>query len=150
MIEKKTTLEEIIRNHVEAEGFILYDLKIQPGKRNPLIRVYLDHEKGLTIDHCAQVTRTLMEEIDRSFWELENYRLEVSSPGLDRELTTPRDFQRNSGKMIVLTFNHNGEPEQIDGTIESANDEHVIIQSDDNLITVPIQQIMHAKIKLKW
>lgn len=150
MIEKKRTLEEIIGKHVEAEGFILYDLKIQPGKRNPLIRVYLDHEDGVSIDHCAQVTRSLMEEIDRSMWEMENYRLEVSSPGLDRELVTSRDFKRNVGKTVAITYDNNGDSVQIDGIIESVGEDHLAIKSNEELISVPINKIMHAKIKLKW
>lgn len=68
------------------------------------LRVFLDKAGGIEIDDCQQVSQRLGEMLDDAPWLSEAYVLEVSSPGLDRPLKKPRDFQREQGKKIDITF----------------------------------------------
>lgn len=83
----------------------LVDLEFKREGRDWFLRLFIDKEGGVTLDDCADVSR----EID-ALLEVEEvvdtaYRLEVSSPGLDRPLKKPADFERFRGRLVkVKTF----------------------------------------------
>jgi ribosome maturation factor RimP len=83
----------------------LVDLEFKREGRDWFLRLFIDKEGGVTLDDCADVSR----EID-ALLEVEEvvdtaYRLEVSSPGLDRPLKKPEDYERFKGRLVkVKTF----------------------------------------------
>ena len=73
-------------------------------ERDCYLRVYLDKEGGIEIDDCQRVSETLEQILDEKDLLTEAYILEVSSPGLDRVLKKARDFEREQGKSVDVTF----------------------------------------------
>ena len=89
-------IENLIEQVVTGLGFELVDIEFSPKGR--LLRVFIDIERGITVDDCA----TVSNQLQRVF-EVENVdydRLEISSPGLDRPLKKPADFERFAGSEI--------------------------------------------------
>jgi ribosome maturation factor RimP len=105
------TIIERISPLVNSLGYEVVHLELNP--RQKLLRLFIDHldrTDGVGIDDCVKVTRALDEpldqlpEIDKAFG-IGGYELEVSSPGVDRPLRTPRDFEKFKGREIrVHTF----------------------------------------------
>lgn len=77
--------------------------------RQGRLRVLLDRPQGVTLDDCQNVSKQLSALLDVSDFGSSPYLLEVSSPGLDRELYGPRDFERFTGQLVRVTF-FAGEP----------------------------------------
>ena len=73
-------------------------------ERDWYLRVFIDKEGGVDLDDCQDLSRKLEELLDAQDLIKTSYILEVSSPGLDRELKKPRDFQREMGKDIDVSF----------------------------------------------
>lgn len=73
-------------------------------ERDWYLRVFIDKEGGIEIDDCQELSRKLEEVLDAGDLIPTSYILEVSSPGLDRELKKPKDFQREQGKMIDVSL----------------------------------------------
>jgi len=99
-LDFKKTVEDKITPIITAKGYELYKLQIIPQKKSCLVRVFIDHNEGITIDDCVEITRLLND-----YFFIENlfdgeYRLEVSSPGINRPLETAKDFERNKGRLI--------------------------------------------------
>ena len=91
-------LEALVEQVVSGMGFELVDFEVSPRAR--ILRVFIDIERGVTVDDCA----TVSDQLQRVF-EVEDIdydRLEVSSPGLDRVLKKPRDFARFVGSRVQL------------------------------------------------
>ncbi len=91
-------LEALVDQVVSGLGFELVDFETSPKGR--LLRIFIDIERGVTIDDCA----TVSNQLSRVF-EVENVdydRLEVSSPGLDRPLKKMADFERFAGSDVQL------------------------------------------------
>lgn len=91
-------LEHIIEQAVAGLGYELVDFETSP--RGRLLRVFIDSPSGVSVDDCARVSNHLtrlfaVEDIDYD-------RLEVSSPGLDRLLKKPADFERFAGHEIQV------------------------------------------------
>ena len=73
-------------------------------ERDWYLRVFIDKEGGVDLDDCQDLSRKLEELLDAQDLINTSYILEVSSPGLDRELKKPRDFQREMGKDIDVSL----------------------------------------------
>jgi len=92
--------DELIEQAVVGLGYELVDFETSP--RGRLLRVFIDKPAGVTIEDCAAVSNHLtrlfaVENVDYD-------RLEVSSPGLDRPLKKPADWQRFAGAEVELTL----------------------------------------------
>lgn len=81
------------------------------------LQVLLDHPNGVTIDHCTDVSRQLSALLDVDDYGRGRYILEVSSPGLDRPLLRPSDWQRFVGNLLRVTFYEPTEGERRKKTI---------------------------------
>lgn len=73
-------------------------------ERDWYLRVFIDKEGGVDLDDCQDLSRKLEELLDAQDLIKTSYILEVSSPGLDRELKKPKDFQREMGKDIDVSL----------------------------------------------
>lgn len=98
--QKLTTL---IEKPVTALGFELVGIEYIRG-RYASLRVYIDSEKGITVDDCANVSYQISAVLDVEDPITEAYRLEVSSPGLDRPLFTVEHFQRFIGSEVAIAL----------------------------------------------
>ena len=90
------TMAEVVETTLAGMGFELVDARASGGGR--LLAIFIDRPGGITVDHCAEVSRQLarvfaVEGIDYD-------RLEVSSPGLDRPLRKAADFERFAGSKV--------------------------------------------------
>lgn len=88
----------------------LVDLNSRGEGGATVLEVFVDTDKGITADECAQVGRSLSAEILRQSIFSGRYRLEVSSPGLERPLKLERQFRKNIGRQVRIITNANSEP----------------------------------------
>ena len=97
-------VEQALTPVVAAEGFDLEAVEVQPAGRRRLVRVLVDRDGGVTLDHIASLTTVLSAALDDTNAMGEQpYVLEVTSPGVDRPLTLPRHWRRNVGRLVTVT-----------------------------------------------
>lgn len=89
-------LAGIVESTLAGMGFELVDTQVSGGGR--LLRIFIDRPGGITVDHCAEVSRQLARVFAVEGIDYE--RLEVSSPGLDRPLRKAADFARFAGSKV--------------------------------------------------
>lgn len=89
-------LAGIVEPAVSGMGFELVDMQV--ANRGGLVRIFIDRPGGITVDHCAEVSRHLTRLF--AVEGVEYDRLEVSSPGLDRPLRKRSDFARFAGQKV--------------------------------------------------
>jgi len=90
---------------LEDHQFELVDLEYQREGRDWFVRIFIDKPGGITLDDCAEVSREVDDLIEVEELIEHAFRLEVSSPGLDRPLKKPADFQRFAGQTVkIKTF----------------------------------------------
>jgi ribosome maturation factor RimP len=86
-------------------GLELVDVEYLQENRRMVLRIYIDKEGGLTLDDCAVVSRELGEILDVEDFIRGKYTLEVSSPGINRQLKCARDYERFMGRLVkIRTF----------------------------------------------
>ncbi|ADD02455.1 protein of unknown function DUF150 [Thermoanaerobacter mathranii subsp. mathranii str. A3] len=96
--------KDLVTPILEKNNFELVDVEYKKEGNNWYLRVYIDKEGGITLDDCQLVSEYLSDRLDEVDPIEHSYILEVSSPGLDRPLKKPRDFERNIGKEIEISL----------------------------------------------
>lgn len=129
----------------------MVELVIRGSSRIPLIQFYVDHQKGISVDQCARLSREISNILDSMENDnLKSYRLEVSSPGLDRPLKTVSDFQKNIGKKVIMTVQENDQLRKLEGTILGTDRDNVLIENNNERESIILSSIIKAIIKLRW
>ncbi|WP_438827133.1 ribosome maturation protein RimP [Sphingomonas bacterium] len=133
-------LERMIAPEAEALGFALVRVRMVGGRSDPTLQVMAERPdtRQLTIDDCAELSRSISDRLDEAEAAgrdpiEEAYRLEVSSPGIDRPLTRPQDYADWAGHeaRLVLT-------EPLDGRKQLTGD---LIGIDvDGMVTVDVRK----------
>jgi ribosome maturation factor RimP len=100
-----------------SEGCELLEVEYHGG----LLRFILDHPDGVTLERCESFSRQASAVLDLEDFGPSSYVLEVSSPGLDRKLYGPRDYERFLGKQVRVTFRvpESGRRRTVVGVLES-------------------------------
>jgi ribosome maturation factor RimP len=92
------TIRAMAERVAASEGLYLVDVELKGGRSNTLLRVYIDKAGGITHGDCQNVSEQLSAMLDVEDPFPGSYTLEVSSPGLDRELRKPSDYQHFAGR----------------------------------------------------
>lgn len=98
----ETTVETVVLPAIQARGLSLVDLEVRGNGRRTVVRIYVDRPGGVTIDDCQGLSREVGDLIDVADVVPGSYDLEVSSPGLDRELRRDREFRWATGRLVRL------------------------------------------------
>jgi ribosome maturation factor RimP len=116
------------------------DFELRKG-RDPLLTVYIDRPGGVDLDLCVGVTHAL--DVLR-----DTYRLEVSSPGLDRPLRTPEQFARVTGSEVrVKTVAPIEGRASYRGVLTAADDTELRVRLDDGCdVTIPYAEVARARL----
>ncbi len=93
-------------------GFELVDLEYRTEGRDWILRLFIDREGGVTLDDCADVSREFGALLEVEDILHHAYRLEVSSPGLDRPLKKAADFERFRGHLVKVKTLESVDPDQ--------------------------------------
>lgn len=116
-------------------NFFVVDAEYKKEGSDKILRVYIDKEGGVGLDDCELFSRALEEILDKEDPIPEAYSLEVSSPGLDRQLKKEREFLHYIGKKVTVKLYKaaNGKKE-FDGTLKEYKDKKAYIELDDETV----------------
>lgn len=98
------TVAEIVSPIAAQMGFEIWDIRFEKEGTSWYLRVFIDKEGGVNIDDCENFSRTIDSLLDEADPIDESYYLEVSSPGIERELIKPEHFKKYIGEMIHVRF----------------------------------------------
>ncbi len=117
-------LAEWIEPVVADAGYDLEELVVTPAGRRCVVRVGVDRDQGVTLDDIAEVSRAVSEVLDRNDDGMGRtpYVLEVTSPGVDRPLTEPRHWRRNTGRLVTVAAGPAAAREEVTGRITAVGD----------------------------
>jgi len=126
----------------------LYDVDFSGG----LLRVTLDRPGGIDLDLLTEANRRISRELDLADPVPGRYTLEVTSPGLERNLRTPAHFERAVGELVRIKTAPSAEGDRrVDGLLVGAAEGAVVVRLDDGSTrTVRIDEIERARTRFEW
>lgn len=144
---KNAALEALIEPVVTAMGFELWGTEhLSQGKHSRLV-IYIDSPEGITVDHCADVSRQVSGILDVEDPIPGQYQLEVSSPGMDRPLFTLAQFERYKGNTVSLRLRAPFEGRRkFKGLLAGIDGDEVLLHLDGEEYCFPIDSIDQARV----
>jgi len=142
-------LQALLAPVVEDLGYELVGVEFHPHGRSGLLRVYIDGDAGVTVDDCARVSDQVSGTLDVEDPIRGHYRLEVSSPGLDRPLFVPAHFQRFAGRAARLQLRRPlGERPgtRLTGMLVGVEGEELVVEVDGQRLTIPMDEVAKARL----
>ena len=136
----------------DPENFLV-EVKIRPGNN---IKIFVDSDRGLSIDKLAQYNRRLYRQIEESgLFPNNDFSLEISSPGLDEPLKLRRQYLKNIGRYVEIVLKSGIKTE---GKLTNATDEEVVIEEETGTKkkkeiiqhSLSYDDIKTTKIQIKW
>lgn len=120
-------IKQIAQPIIDRNGAFLVDLVIRGERSSKVIEVYVDTDTGILLDHCSTISRELSAQLDEADIIQGRYRLDVSSPGLDRPLLLLRQYKKNIGRQCRIVAVEEGKKIAYEGVLEQVNEHSVMI-----------------------
>jgi ribosome maturation factor RimP len=125
----------------------LESVSIRQAGRRRLVRIVVDHDGGLPLDLVAQVSRELSRALDDSdVLGQSAYVLEVTSPGVDRPLTSARHWARARGRLVAVTLR---DGEALTGRVRSADGAEALLDVEGAATTVRLDDVTRAVVQVE-
>ena len=139
---------EIAQQVAEQNNLFLIDLIVRGSESSRVLEVFIDGEINITADECALVSREISKRIDEKEL-LKSYRLDVSSPGVDRPLIYLKQYPKHLNRLFEVEYNASGESSLFKGKLIFVEDEVLTFQSNKE-IKIKFPDIVKAKVLVSF
>ncbi|MGC2660259.1 MAG: ribosome maturation factor RimP [Bryobacteraceae bacterium] len=146
-------LTELGEQAAQGSGIEVVEVDLRGAGKARLLRVYIDKPGGVTHGDCEFISQRLGELIDREdAVPGDSYTLEVSSPGVERKLSKPRDFERVVGQKVRLLVHEPVEGQlRWEGTLAGISGSLLTLEVEpSNLLQIPLDKVRKANLKFEW
>lgn len=132
----------------DAFGLELVNVEFVKEGGQLILRIYIDRDGGVMLDHCEMMSCALEEALDNLDPIEENYLLEVSSPGVERPLTKAADYERFAGRAVKLRlFSPVDGQKNFTGILRGLEGQAVLLETEeDALLRIPLSQVAKANL----
>ena len=125
-------VKSIATEQVKDYNYSLYDVEYVKEGSDYFLRVYFDKDGGLSLDDCVLLSEKLAEELDKEDFISDKYYLEVSSPGIERDLRDLEEVSNSVGKHVYIkTYEKIDNQKEFYGDILSVDGDEITIEYKD-------------------
>jgi ribosome maturation factor RimP len=146
----EAAVESVVLPAIQAHGLTLVDLEVRGGGRRTVVRMYVDKTGGVTVGDCQELSREVGDLIDVSNLVPGSYDLEVSSPGLDRELRKDRELHWAAGRTVrVWTREPVDDRRELSGRLVVVDEAALTLVTADGSRRVPRSLVTKARLEME-
>jgi len=146
-LSEMNKITQIVENYLSSD-LILMD--ISENTRSNFIRVVIDAERPVTLDDTTNLSKKLRNDDELDIRFPEGFRLEVTTPGLDKTLESPFQFRKNIDRKLKINFSNGDGTQTITGTLIDADDTCVYIRDSGQDFNLRYDQINSAKVLISF
>jgi ribosome maturation factor RimP len=143
-------IEQIIAPSIEAMGYEVVRVQMSGGQR-PILQIMAERTDGaaMTVEDCAEISRSTSALLDVEDPITGAYTLEVSSPGIDRPLIRAKDFERFAGFEAKVESRATIEGrKRFKGRLKGLEDGCVVVETETGPVRIPLDSVQRAKLVL--
>lgn len=147
-------IEKLVAQILEPETeFFCVSIRIKPTNN---IKIFIDGDKGISIEKCVQFNRKLYKQIEEAGWYPDgNFSLEVSSPGIEEPLKLLRQYVKNIGRFVEVVFNDESRKE---GKLLEVTELEIILETTEGKgkkavtqqLVIPFTNIKTTTVQIKF
>ncbi len=147
----ESKLADLLVAPVEALGLKLWGIDYVQAGKHSTVRVYIDNENGISIDDCAEASRQISAVMDVEDPIVNEYTLEVSSPGVDRPLFSAEQYSLYTGEEVKVLLNMpvNGS-RKLKGAVTKVEGQMLSLQIDGNETLIALDNIRKGNLIAKF
>lgn len=150
-LPSQTQVIELLGGEFARAGYEIEDVVIDARARPPRITVIADGDDGLDLDAAATLSRSASALLDKLDTIEDHYVLEVSSPGVDRPLRTPKHFRRARGRKVDVVLSDNS---TVTGRVGETGDDTVALVvragRDWAIREIPLGDVVKAVVQVEF
>lgn len=140
---------EIVQNSLLSKEFLLIDLHIRGDQRKRVIEVFVDSPSNVSAEDLAELSREINEILSEDE-EIGNYRLDVSTPGVDRPLKFIEQFPKNLNREFEVEYQLENDVKKIKARLKSVNGNELTFNDGKNDFLINYNQIIKAKVLISF
>jgi ribosome maturation factor RimP len=151
IMTKTEELQALIEPAVASVGYELLGIEFIAAGKHSVLRVYIDSPNGITVEDCATASHQISGILDVEDPISGEYRLEVSSPGVDRPLFRAEHYAQFVGEEVKMRLHAPWMGRRnFQGTIESVDGNTIRLVCDGEPVTIDIAQVERANLVPNW
>ncbi len=139
-------IHSILQPITEDLNVYIVEVILRGERTSKVIEVYVDSDTGITLEECSDISRKLSEKLDELELITGRYRLDVSSPGLDRSLKLLRQYHKNIGRNCNVKYKENKATVTQEGILESDSENSITIKKNGKLKEISFSDISETYI----
>ncbi len=143
-------VRELIAPLFDEQYLHLVDVQLRGHTNNRVLTIFADTEQGITLDEITRLTREISELLDVHDVIPGSFRLEVSSPGVNRPLTQPWQFRKNIGRFLKIKLLESEGKKSLTGQLEAVEEGHIVLKTGKEQRTIPFSAIREARVEIRW
>jgi ribosome maturation factor RimP len=145
----KEKILKIVQNSISGTDFLLIEINIRGDQRKRIIEVFVDSAKNISADNLAGLSRNINEVLSEDE-EIGNYRLDVSTPGVDRPLKFIEQYPKNINRNFELEYYFGDEVRKLRAKLIAVNGNELIFNDGKNEFLINHNQIIKAKVLISF
>ncbi|MGA9121420.1 MAG: hypothetical protein WB699_18780 [Bacteroidota bacterium] len=140
------------KEHTVRLGAEVIDVVIRGDRSRRVIELFVDNADGVSLDLCRQISRSLKQEIEEKSLIAGSYRLDVSSPGIDRPLKFSWQYKKHIGRNLEITYQGDDGKRNVAGKLLSVDDKGIMVQTgkESTVLRLEFPVITESKVKSPW
>ena len=146
----KENIVRISNEIAEKLNFFVIDITFRGENRKKIIEVFVDAEKNIDADNLAEISREINSIIEDQDIIQQAYRLDVSTPGVDRPLKFLKQFPKHINRNFEVTYKTEDETRTITGKLLSVEREELTFLSDKKEVLIEFKNITTAKVIISF
>ena len=138
--------EALVRPVIEGEGLELVDVTFGRESGRRILRVTVDRDGGVDLETISQLSGKVSRRLDLEGFEPGPYALEVTTPGIERQLRRPQDFRRAVGQRVLVKTDEG----VLEGELSAAEDDEIRIAAHEGERRLTLDEVAAAKTVVDW
>lgn len=143
-------IREIVEKVVEGSGFLLIDLLLRGTEHKKVIEVFMDGAHDVSANDCVNVSREIDLQLKILMAKHPDFRLDVSSPGIDRPLKFLGQYPKNINRKFDVVYLSGEETKKLSGKLAAVDGEHLTFISNNKEIIINFNNIITAKVLVSF
>lgn len=150
MVKLLENISFIAENAASEIGLFIVDINIRGNDRNRIIEIFVDGEKSVSAEDLALLSKKINNIFDEHNIIERSYRLDVSTPGIDRPLKFLKQYTKHINRNFNLVYVEEGNQQNISARLESIEGDFLLFTKGKSLIKINFKDILSAKVQISF
>lgn len=147
MNRKEKEIEALLAPVVALEDCEIWGVEYRAQGRHSKLALYIDNQEGVSVEHCERVSRRVSDVLDVEEVLTGAYTLEVSSPGMDRILFKPEQYERCAGEEIDVRLNYPVDgSKRVKGVLMGLEGGEAVVRVNEDEYLLPLENVQRARL----